>query len=145
MPKDDWAKAKRKERGAQAARDGSALYIKKKAEKKRKSRHRNRKDKKRLTSNSKLWFGKYRGTAICDIPPSYLAWIVEHCQPASTKQMAKLQQYLSAYLNPGIGCGETKEVPASPAAKPFVSLGIPLGEDLPSTTGEMATSQSTLR
>ena len=88
MPKDDWAKAKRKDAAKKAVADKKAdlLY----------GRPFVPKQPKRLAGDwspeSKLWFEKYKDQVIKDIPTAYLAWLVK--QPPKDDRTKSLQRYI---------------------------------------------------
>ena len=95
MPKDDWAKAKRKDAAKKAVAD-------KPNKRKRHGRHGRRHaiSKQRTNAcnpNTKLWFGKYKDQAIKDIPRSYLSWLAQ--QSSQSWRIELVQTYLLNYLS----------------------------------------------
>lgn len=98
MPRDEWAKA----RANDIARKAGWRPGERKARKK--SRKRGRRHRKPIpktdawNQNTVLWFGKYNGQPLCEIPQSYLSWIVAHPTHSSWR-IAELCNYLrTTYL-----------------------------------------------
>jgi uncharacterized protein (DUF3820 family) len=96
MPKDDWKSARDKDTGRRA---------------KRAKRDASRSTKKRLNDQqiavmakricqpeTALWFGKYKGIRICDLPESYRRWLAQ-LQP-TPGPMTHLVHYLRSYRPP---------------------------------------------
>ncbi len=83
MPRDDWAKASRKERAKHGVKVGLSKHLTgrngRKADRskaRQKSHTKAEILRKRLQSpTTKLWFGKFAGRQIQDIPADYLHWL----------------------------------------------------------------------
>jgi uncharacterized protein (DUF3820 family) len=103
MPRDDWAKASRKDAAKRGVKNSLPVSGKKK-----RRRRRDRKDKKvlaetiarkRLSSeNTILWFGKHKGMRVGDIPRGYLWWLVQNHDQGRSWQMDMLCTFLQDYL-----------------------------------------------
>ena len=85
MPKDDWAKAKRKDAAKKSVADKKAdlLYGRPFVPKRFASE---------FGPESKLWFGKYKDQLIKEIPTTYLSWLVQ--QPPKDDRTRQLRVYL---------------------------------------------------
>ena len=89
MPKDDWGKARAKDAVRRARRD--------RPPRKRGRRPATLPKTNAWNPNSVLWFGRYRGTPVCNVPRSYLLWLAS--QPACLSwQINALCEYLRRYL-----------------------------------------------
>jgi hypothetical protein len=77
MPTDEWGKLARREFAQRAIREGRAEFVSK-------SPPTPKRKKNRVTC---LSFGRYRGVALCNVPPDYLQWVLRAmpCLPAHTR------------------------------------------------------------
>jgi uncharacterized protein (DUF3820 family) len=89
MPKDEWKIAKNRDIGRKAS-SGRTLPISKKAK---------AASIKRLCSpDTKLWFGRYNGRKIREIPRSYLQWLLDAEPGTKHWRMEAVRGFLRGYL-----------------------------------------------
>jgi hypothetical protein len=82
MPRDDWAKDKAKDVGRKAVQEGRALYCgKRKARRPARTVKFNLPETGPFNHDTVLWFGKYKGRTLKQVPGDYLVWLTR--QPAS--------------------------------------------------------------
>ena len=90
MPKDEWANNRKPKRERDQWRP-------KKPKKAILERQRKILRDRLMTAEAPLWFGKYQGVKIKDIPRDYLRWMLDNLSPNGERMKAVLE-FLRAYL-----------------------------------------------
>jgi uncharacterized protein (DUF3820 family) len=121
MPKDLWQKARNRDIQRQAVREQQRL----KSDKLIKHPLPPTVVAAELSPNSRLWFGKYKGRCINQIPCNYLSWLTSSEFPSRSWRMHDLILFLRHYLE------DSPNLPGSPCrasgGQPVTATGIVQG------------------
>lgn len=102
MPKDAWKPTRDRNATRRAKADQWASKSKKRVESKARTKKKQAIMQARICRpETALWFGKHKGTRICDLPLSYIHWLAA-LQPTSAP-MQHLVCYLRTYRRPTQG------------------------------------------